>query len=402
MSRQTKPLSATQIDKAKPKDKPYRLYDGAGLVLNIAPTGTKTWYYQYKRPYVGKSDMLKLGRYPAIGLLEARKQVLVNSELLAQNIDPKSHRKEQKIKKELEYTQDFKGIFDEWIETKEYQPYTKQKLQGYFKDILVVVGDKPVSQITVTDCMDILKPIEKAQLYNKLKKVKSIISQVMTYAIATGRATHNPAIHLRGVFKTGNIRHNPAILEARRLAELVQCVDSYEGHLVTKNALWFVMMTFVRYGEMRFMKWQDIDFNNAIWYYIPNKTRKSTQVQMAVPLAIQVIELLKKMHNIKSSDYVFPSVISNIKPISESTLTQALRRMGFSKDEQTIHGFRATARTLLEEKFEYDYRLIEMQLGHQVRDANGRAYNRVQWLDKRREMMQRWADYLDELKGKTI
>lgn len=225
-----------------------------------------------------------------------------------------------------------------------------------------------------------------------------MIGQVMTYAIATGRADNNPALYLRGVFKSGKVRHNPAVLDEKRLTELVQGIDGYHGRFTTRLALMFALLTFARPGEVRHMLWQDVDIDNGLWAYTPNKTAKSTEVQIFSPLSSQAINILRQAKEYHHADLVFPSAVSNIRPLSENTLNQALRRIGFDSGEQTSHGFRAIARTLLEERFGYDYRMIEMQLGHQVRDANGRAYNRVQWVDKRREMMQRWADYLYELK----
>lgn len=401
MTRQTLPLTATQVDKSKPKDKPYRLHDGSGLILNIAPSGVKTWYYKYKQPYVKKEDMYKIGRYPDISLADARKKCQECREMVAQNINPKEYFKNLSEKKSKEATHNFTFVFNEWISKKDYTPATVKKLRSYFLEILAVIGNKPIGLITAEDCMKVLTPIEQAGHHTKLIKVRSIINQVINYAITRGIATNNPVLYLRGSFKTGKIRHNPAILDEIRLAELVKAIDGYHGSFVTKNALMFTLITFARNGEVRNMTWNDINLEKDLWTYTPNKTKKSTEVQIIVPLSKQAVDILKQMrlYN-QNSELVFASLVSNIRPLSENTLNQALRRLGFDKNEQTTHGFRAIARTLLEEKFEYDYRLIEMQLGHQVRDSNGRAYNRVQWLDKRREMMQRWADYLDELKNK--
>ena len=263
---------------------------------------------------------------------------------------------------------------------------------------MAVIGNMPVSEITVPDLMQVLRPVEEQEYFTKLQKMRTMISHVMTHAIATGRATDNPALHLKGVFKTGEVTHNPAILDESRIKDLVREIDIYSGHFVTRQALKFLMLMFSRPGEVRHLKWSDIDFDKKVWNYTPNKTKNTTQIEMVTPLSEQALLILEQMKGYRQSEFVFPSVISTLKPLSTSTFNQALRRMGFDGSEQTSHGFRAMARTLLEEKFRYDYRMIEMQLGHKVRDANGRAYNRVQWLDDRREMMQAWADYLDELK----
>lgn len=201
-----------------------------------------------------------------------------------------------------------------------------------------------------------------------------MINQTLAYAVATGRSQTNPAIHLKGAFKTGSVRHNPAILDEGRLGVLVRAIDNYQGRFSTRQALMFLLLVFARPGEVRQMHWAQVDLVDGIWTYVPNKTKKSTQVQMISPLPRQAIDILVQMKRYRPySNLVFPSDSMPSCPLSENTLNQALRRMGFDGSEQTTHGFRAIARTLLEEKFKYDYRMIEMQLAHQVRDSNGRA-----------------------------
>lgn len=397
MPRQTRPLTATEVEKAKPKDKNYRLYDGEGLVLNITTSNTRTWYLQYTRPFTGKKDMVNLGRYPAVSLADARKQKIICQELLAKDIDPKQHFAEEARRKAYEFRTDFKSVFEEWLASKSYSDATLAKMNNYIAEMLAVIGNKPVNQVTTADCMAVLKPVESAGHYAKLDKMRSMISQTMAFAIATGRADSNPAIHLRGVFKSGEVSHNPAILDMAGLEHLAKSIYAYHGHFSTRKALLFNLITFARPGEVRHLKWDDIDFDKGLWSYTPNKTRRTTKVQMMTPLASQSLQILQEMREFgagKNTPLVFPSTQSILRPLSENTLNQALRRLGFDNSEQTSQGFRAIARTLLEEEFKYDYRMIEMQLGHQVRDPNGRAYNRIQWLDDRRVMMQHWADFL--------
>lgn len=402
MARQTLPLTSTQIDKAKPKDKLYRLYDGGGLVLNITPNGGKYWYLQYKHPIMKKAQMYKLGDYPALSLADARSLCQECHTLLAQNIDPKTYFELERQRQENALTNDFKSVFSEWLATKNYAPKTQEKMQNYQNELLAVLGNKVVSDITVPDLMLVLKPIEKAKYFAKLEKMRTMINQTLAYAVATGRSETNPALHLRGAFASGEVRHNPAILDENRLGELVRAIDGYHGFFTTKKALEFALLMFARPGEVRHLTWGQIDSEKGLWTYTPNKTRKSTQVQMISPLPRQALEILRQMKEYRPySDFVFPSTITQARPLSENTLNQALRRMGFDNTEQTSQGFRAIARTLLEEKFGYDYRMIELQLAHQVRDSNKRAYNRVQWLDERREMLQAWADYIDQLKSPT-
>lgn len=402
MARQTLPLTSTQIDKAKPKDKLYRLYDGGGLVLNITPNGGKYWYLQYKHPITKKAQMYKLGDYPALSLANARSLCQECHTLLAQNIDPKTYFELERQRQENALINDFKSVFTEWLATKDYAPTTQAKMQNYQDELLAVIGNKPVSDITVPDLMLVLKPVEKAKHFAKLEKMRTMINQTLAYAVATGRSESNPALHLRGAFASGEVRHNPAILDENRLGELVRAIDGYHGFFTTKKALEFAIMMFARPGEVRHLTWGQIDLDKGLWTYTPNKTKKSTQVQMVSPLPRQALEILRQMKEYRPhSEFVFPSTITTARPLSENTLNQALRRMGFDNTEQTSQGFRAIARTILEEKFKYDYRMIELQLAHQVRDSNKRAYNRVQWIDERREMLQTWADYLEKLKNPT-
>ena len=398
MPRQTLPLSSTEVEKAKPRDKQYRLYDGGGLVLSVAPTGTKTWYFKYNHPVTKKPDMLKLGRYPALSLADARKKRLECEEILAKNLDPKKYYSDSLAGEKARIDNDFKSMCAEWLPTKNYKEATLKKRQSYIDEVINAIGNKPVTEITTADCMTLLKPIEKEGKFEKLKMMRSLISQVLTYAIATGRAEQNPTLHLRGVFKSGVVRHNPAIIDEPRLSDLVTAINNYGGYFATRQALRFLLLVWARSGDVRFMRWRDVDLDNAVWTYTPAKTNNSTQVEMACPLPTQAVELLKSMQVMAKGEYVFTAPRAKPDtPFSDAVFNRALRSMGFSSTEQTAHGFRAIARTLLEEKFEYDYRLIEMQLGHQVRDSNGRAYNRVKWVDKRREMLQVWADYLDSL-----
>lgn len=398
MARITNPLTNTEVAKAKPKDKPYRLYDGNGLVLNIAKSGTKTWYYQYSRPYTGIADMFKLGRYPALSLADARKKRAECDVLIENNVDPKTDNQNQIATERNKIANDFKSVFDEWLKTKNYSETTLSKTRTAVDEIIAVIGNKPVSEITTVDCMAVLKPIEAAGHFTKLQKTRTKISQVMTHAIATGRATQNPALHLRGVFATGEVKHAPAILNEQRLGELVTAVDGYHGNFATRRALRFAILTFARVGEVRHLKWSDLDLEKGVWIYTPPKTKKSTGVDMVSPLSTQTLQVIDEMREYATGEYVFPSSMSKSRVLSENTLNQALKRMGFDSSEQTSQGFRAIARTLLEERLEFEYALIDMQLAHKVVDGNGRAYNRLTWLEKRRLMMQKWADYLDSLK----
>lgn len=396
MARTTKPLTTTQLNNAKPKEKLYRLYDGNGLVINIMPSGGKYWYLQYKNPVTNKAQMHKIGDYPAVSLADARERAAYYHSLLAKNIDPKWQDEQDKQALINVNNNNLLSVYQEWSDTKDYSDKHKAKNDSYIRDTIAIIGNKPISEIGVPDLLRVLKPVEAVGQYEKLRKWRTLFAQVFSYSVATGRIEINPALNLKGAFGTGEVRHNPAILDEARLADLINAIDLYHGTVETRQALAFALLTFARPGEVRHIKWQDV--KDGMWYYQPTKTRKKTGIEMVTPLSRQALAIIDSMKDVQRSEFIFPGATSNVRPLSENTLNQALRRMGFDSSEQTSHGFRAIARTLLEERFGYDYRMIEMQLGHQVRDSNGRAYNRVQWLDRRLEMMQAWADYLDSLK----
>ena len=399
MARTTKPLTTTQLNNAKPKDKLYRLYDGNGLVVNIMPSGAKYWYLQYKHPITHKSQMYKIGDYPAMSLADARERTAYYHTLLAKNIDPKWQDDQDRQAQLNAANSNLLSVYHEWSATKDYSDKHKSKNDNCIRDTIAIIGNKPIADISVPDLLRVLKPIEAVGQYEKLRKWRTVFYHVFSYAVATGRIELNPAINLKGAFGTGEVRHNPAILEESRLADLVNAIETYHGLVETRQALAFALLTFARPGEVRHIKWQDV--KDGMWHYQPAKTRKKTGIEMVTPLSRQALAIIESMQDVKRSEFIFPGATSNVRPLSENTLNQALRRMGFDSSEQTSHGFRAIARTLLEERFGYDYRMIEMQLGHLVRDSNGRAYNRVQWLDKRLEMMQAWADYLSGLLRNT-
>lgn len=397
MSRKTKPLSATQVEKSKPKDKLYRLYDGNGLVLNITPNGGKYWYLQYKQPISNKAQMMKLGTYPAMSLTDARSKREELLTILSKGKDPKVH-SNALLQSELKRLEnDFKSVFEDWFKTRNYAQGTVIKLQTYMSEMNAIIGHKPITEITTQDCIALLKPIEQANHLEKLKKIKTLLNQTFIYAIAMGICDSNPVSNLNGIFKTKPKQHNPAILDEYRLKEMVQGIYGYNGSFVVKKCLLFALYTFARQGSIRQIKRDDIV--DGVWKYTPSKTKHSTGVQMVTPLSKQACEIINQLKQYHNNEFIFS--ISN-KPISENTLNQALRRIGIESSEQTVHGFRAIARTLLEEKFKYDYRIIEMQLEHQVRDSNGRAYNRVTWFDERKDMLQVWADYIDDLIHSSI
>lgn len=402
MPKTVAPLTDTQIKKAKfdESKKVTKLFDGKGLYLLIDKSNNKFWRFEYQRPYTKKSNTLSFGDYPTVTLAEARKQRDDARNLLAQDLDPQVEK--QRITNEvvMAFQNTFESVGKEWYEKQDYSKSSKSGHKRIFLTIYSKIGKIPVSKVTAVDVLNVCRIYEKKEQYETAKKIKNKCSQILRYAVATGRADRDPTVDLKGALKIQETKSYAALTETLDFAPLLYDIDHYQGTIITKIALKMTPLVFTRPGELRHAKWEDIDFDEAIWAYTPPKTKKKTGVRLIVPLAKQVIELLKILEPITKpySEYVFPAATSNSKVMSENTINQALRRLGYSGEEQTAHGFRAIARTQLDEVLDYDDKLTEMQIGHRVRDMHGRTYNRTKHLDKRRKMMQEWADYCDKLK----
>lgn len=400
MARTVVPLNDTKIKKAKSEDKNIKLSDGGGLYLLIDKNNNKFWRFDYYRPYSKKRNTISFGIYPEVSLADARARRDEARSLLAQNLDP--HEEKKRIA--LEHGDSLKNTFEfvakEWLAKQKFADSTYKKSESLFSVIFEGIGKKPINKVTPVDVLNICRIYERQEKYETAKKVKVKCGQVLRYGVATGLCERDVTQDLRGALTTPVAEHMAAITNPSEFAMLLDDIDHYEGTIITKTALKIAPLVFVRPGELRHAKWSDIDFDEKIWSYTPPKTKSKTGVELIVPLSDQVIDLLQKIHPVTSnqSDYVFPAVTSNSRPMSENTITQALRRLGYQKEKVSGHGFRASARTMLEEVLQFPVEIIEMQLGHQVRDMHGRAYNRTKHLEKRRLMMQRWSDYCDELK----
>lgn len=402
MARITAPLTDTQIKKAKfdTSKKVTKLFDGKGLYLVIDKNDKKSWRFKYQRPFTKKANTLSFGDYPTVTLAEARKKREAALVLLDQDIDPHSE-KIRVINEVLQENQNtFKAVAEEWHSKQNLAESTLKKSNSLLEVIYQNIGNKPIGKITPIDILNICKIYEKQGKLETAKKIKVKCGQIMRYGVATGRCERDVTQDLRGAIQTPVVNHMAAITSPKEFAVLLSDIDHYEGTIITKTALKIAPLVFVRPGELRHAKWADIDFDKNIWSYTPPKTKSKTGVELIVPLSTQVIELLKVLQPITcNSEYVFPAITSTLKPMSENTINQALRRLGYEKEQVSGHGFRASARTLLDEVLHFPVELIEMQLGHQVRDMHGRAYNRTKHLKERKEMMQKWADYCYEIKG---
>ena len=390
------PLSDTAIRSVKPADKPFKLSDEKGLHLLVHPNGSKYWRLKYR--YADKEKVLALGVYPDVGLKDARAKRDAARKLLADGIDPGENRKVQKAAKTERAANSFEVIAREWFARQ--QPtwavsHADKIINRLENDVFPWLGGKPIAEITAPDVLSVLRRIEGRGTNDTAHRAKSNISQVMRYAIATGRATRDPVPDLRGALPP--LRHDnfASITDPAKVGEMLRAFDGFGGTFVVKSALLLAPLVFVRPGELRKALWADIDFDKAEWRYFVTKTKQDH----LVPLASQAVAILKELHALTGyGKNVFPGRDPK-KPMSEAAINAALRRMGFdTKTEITGHGFRAMARTILHEELHQKPEVIEHQLAHKVSDNLGTAYNRTQFLKERKAMMQLWADYLDKLK----
>jgi integrase len=387
-------LSDIKIRSAKPGEKPYKRTDEKGMHLLVMPSGSKLWRLAYR--FGGKQKLISLGRYPEVSLAMARERRDEARKALAAGIDPSAKRKAEK----LAQTDTFKAVAEEFVlkfEPKWVLTY-REKVKARLAWLYPVVGDKPISEIEAPDLLSALRPLEAAGKAETARRTLSVAGQVFRYAIATGRATHDPTAALRGALAPVQGRHHAAVTEPKAFGALLRAIEGYEGEPVTRSALRLLPLVFVRPGELRHAQWSEIDLNAATWA-IPAAKMKMKHDHI-VPLSTQAVTILRELHPLTGRrPLVFPSLRSRDRPMSENTINAALRRLGYDKDTQTGHGFRASARTLLDEVLGMRVDLIEHQLAHAVKDPLGRAYNRTAHLPERVKMMQAWSDYCDSLKA---
>ena len=395
------PLTDTKIKTTKAdSEKVQKFSDGNGLFLIVSKTGDKNWRFDYSRPYTKKRNSLSFGSYPTVTLAEARIRRDEARTLLSQNIDPHS----EKIRVENEILSANKNIFSElskeWMSKQDFAESTIKGQQSLLEVINQYIGQIPVHEIKPTDILKVCQVYEKQEKLETAKKVKVKCGQILRYAVSIGLCERDVTQDLKGALKTPKVTHMAALVEPKEFALLLQDIDHYEGSAITRYALRIAPLVFVRPGELRHAQWKDIDLEQGLWSYTPPKTKSKTGVQHIVPLSTQVIHLLSELAQITryKSEYVFPATTSNVKPMSENTVNQALRRLGYTSEQACGHGFRASARTILEEVLDFPIELIEQQLAHQVKDMHGRAYNRTKHLEKRKLMMQKWADYCEQIK----
>jgi integrase len=372
--------------------------DGQGLYLLVKAAG-KYWRMDYR--YANKRKTLALGVYPEVSLAKARQRRDKAREQLADGIDPSEAKRDEKQTKALAAAQTFEAVAREWL--KKMQPNRTASTQGKVttwlaKDVFPSIGSKPISTIVPRDVLTAVQKMEARGAIDSAHRVKQICGQVFRFAVATGSAERDVTVDLRGALAVVPKTNYAAITEPKQVGDLMRSIDGYSGHPYAAAALKISPLVFVRPGELRGAEWSEIDLDAAEWRIPSNKMKMG--VGHIVPLSVQAVEILRGMHQLTGhGKYVFPSIRTRERCMSENTINAALRGMGYSKEVMTAHGFRATARTILDEVLGERIDLIEHQLAHAVKDPNGRAYNRTAHLPARREMMQRWADYLDKLRN---
>lgn len=412
MARIIKGLSATEVEKTKPGAKPKNLFDGKGLFLLIQPQklfpdgkskpASKWWRFKYT--FNGKPGMLSFGTYPDVSLAQARDKRDEARKLIATGIDPAVNRKALKAENEELLTNSFESISREWhahmINNSAWsEDHAATILVRLEKDVFPWAGSKQISEITAKEIKDILDRVRSRGVVETARRVLTIMGQIYRYAISIDKASYDISAGFRGYLPaTSKTRiHMAAVTDPKELAPLLRAIDGYQGGFVAKCALQLLPLLFVRPGELRHMEWVEIDLETAEWN-IPGPKMKMKQPHL-IPLSKQSIEILNEIMPLTGhGKYVFPSTRSFARCMSDNTINAAFRRMGFDGETITGHGFRATARTILDEVLGFRVDFIEHQLAHAVKDPNGRAYNRTSHISERRKMMQEWADYLDNLK----
>lgn len=374
-----------------------KFFDGHGLYLLVNANGSKYWRLKYR--FAGKEKTLAIGVYPEVSLADAREARDEARRLLRSERDP-SHIK-QLEKKIFFYknTNSFESVAREWFDLKRHEysvGHNARTLRILEKDLFPMIGSLPVSDLKTSDLLAALRVVE-ARTIDIAHRAKQTASKVLRYAVATGRADRDISADLSGALKSRQVKHRATLTDTSEIGQLLRSIDEYQGSYVVKGALQLSPLLFVRPGELRQMTWAELDWRNAIWT-IPGEKMKMGSEHI-VPLASQSLEVLEELNQIRrKGDYVFPSARGASRPLSDNGVRTALRSMGYDNSQISPHGFRAMARTLLDEKLGYRVDYIEHQLAHAVKDPLGRAYNRTTHLEERRKMMQGWADYLDGLR----
>lgn len=391
-------LTDTAIRNTKPADKPIKLFDGGGLFLHITPAGQRYWRLKYR--FAGKEKLLAIGVYPEVGLKEARDRREEAKRLLSEGVDPSVERKVRKVATVERVANSFEAVAREW-HTK-YAPgwsesNAKKVLARLENDVFPWLGGRPIAELKAPELLAVCRRVESRGALDTAHRVLQTCGQIFRYAVATGRAERDPSGDLRGALPPAKGKHYAAPTDPKEVAGLLRMFDAFTGTFVVKCALLLAPMVFVRPGELRAAEWADVDLDAAEWRFVSSKR----DVAHIVPLSTQAVAILRDLHALTGHGrYLFPGARDKAKPMSEAAINAALKRMGIdTQKEFTGHGVRPIARTILREVLGFEAEVIELQLAHRKKDPNGAAYDRVAFLAVRKQMMQAWADYLDEIKA---
>jgi integrase len=395
-------LTAKEIDNAKPRAKPYKLFDGGGIFLEVTPAGGRLWRWKYR--LAGKEKLLALGKYPEVRAPDARKRAAEARQAVHEGRDPSAEKRAAKERQRISADTSFEAVARIWM-TK-VAPSLAENTQAKHKaflegDVFPWIGSRPLAELSAPDLLAVLRRIESRGALDIAKRTYDLMGRVFRYGVGHGLCTRDPSrdIELRDVLHKPEVRHHASVTDPKEAGALLRAIDGFAGALTTRCALRLAPLVFVRPGELRHAEWPEFDFEKAEWR-IPAAKMKMGE-QHIVPLARQAVAVLREIQPLTGHGrYVFPGERTRERPISENTVNGALRRLGYTKDEMTGHGFRSMASTLLHE-LGYPHAVIERQLAHGERNKVSASYNFAEYLPERRKMMQEWADYLDALRAGT-
>lgn len=392
-------LTDLALRNAKPKEKAYKLFDGGGLHLVVNPNGSRLWRLAYR--FAGKPKQLAFGPYPTVSLADARQKREDAKKLLLDGRDPSAARKLDKINAAISEGNTFENLAAEYmarLAARESAPATIAKVKWLLEGLAgPALGKRPIAEITPVEILALLQQVERSGRRESARRLRSTIGSVFRFAIATLRAQSDPTSALRDALERPKVKHRAALTDPKQLGGLLRAIDEYDGWPTLRSALLFTALTFARPGEVRGARWSEIDFDKAVWS-IP-ETRMKMRRPHAVPLSQQAVAVLNEIRPLTgAADLIFPSIRSNKKLLSENAMNSALRRMGFTQEEMTSHGFRAAASSILNERG-HSPDVIEAALGHLDQNEVRRAYNRATYWPERVALMQVWADMLDAFRG---
>lgn len=391
------PLTDSQIRRLKPRDRTYKCTDGYGLYVEVSPSGSKLWRFKYT--HLGKEKRIALGRYPEIGLAAARRKRDEAKLKLADGNDPLAERKQQKLLALYKAANSFGDVAREYVKkmSAEGKAEATTTKANWLLDQLNPMANRAIADLKPVEVLATLKRIEAKGKYETARRARSFASRVFRYGVATGRAENDPTAVLRGALITPKVKHHGALLDPTAVGDLLRAIDGYSGHLVTRIALRVSPHLMARPGELRQAKWNEFDLANAVWK-IPAERMKMRKPH-TVPLSRQVKTDLEELFALTGpTGFVFPAFHTSLRPLSENTINQCFRRMGYAVGEITAHGLRSTASTLLNESGKWSADAIERSLAHADHDAVRGIYNRGHYWEERVAMHQWWSDYLNDLR----